>query len=281
MDPTESVRVRARDGDSDLERDDVLAVEEPLAIQVRSDAGGPILAFVTTMRTPGADEELAAGLLFAEGVLADRDDLIGLERPANPRIDPELKANALVATLSPSAYERAAKLQRGTVMGSACGVCGKTSIDNVIPAGRPPLSSRIRVTPETLEALPARLRERQSIFAQTGGLHAAGLFSADGVLREAREDIGRHNATDKLVGAYLLRGELPLSDGILMASGRTGFEIVQKAFAAGIPIVASVSAPSSLAVALAETGGVTLIGFLRERRFNVYTHPARVGRPGS
>lgn len=281
MDPTESVRVRARDGDSDLERDDVLAVEEPLAIQVRSDAGGPILAFVTTMRTPGADEELAAGLLFAEGVLADRDDLIGLERPANPRIDPELKANALVATLSPSAYERAAKLQRGTVMGSACGVCGKTSIDNVIPAGRPPLSSRIRLTPETLEALPARLRERQSIFAQTGGLHAAGLFSADGVLREAREDIGRHNATDKLVGAYLLRGELPLSDGILMASGRTGFEIVQKAFAAGIPIVASVSAPSSLAVALAETGGVTLIGFLRERRFNVYTHPARVGRPGS
>jgi len=274
------VRVRARDGDSDLERDDVLAVEEPLAIQVRSDGGAPLLAFVTTMRTPGADEELAAGLLFAEGVLGDPADLKGLERPANPRMGPELKANALVATLSAAAYERAAKLQRGTVMGSACGVCGKTSIDNVIPAGRPPLSSRIRVTPETLEALPARLRERQSIFARTGGLHAAGLFSAEGLLRESREDIGRHNATDKLIGAFLLRRELPLSSGILMASGRTGFEIVQKAFAAGIPIVASVSAPSSLAVALAETAGMTLIGFLRGSRFNVYTHPARVARPG-
>ncbi len=278
MDPTENVRVRARDGDSDLERDDVVAVEEPLVIQVRSDARGPLLSFVTTMRTPGADEELAAGLLFAEGVLEERDDLKGLERPANPRMDPELKENALVATLSSSSYDRAAKLQRGTVMGSACGVCGKTSIDNVIPAGRPPLSSRIRVTPEILESLPARLRERQSIFAQTGGLHAAGLFSPEGVLREAREDIGRHNATDKLVGAFLLRRELPVSDGVLMVSGRTGFEIVQKAFAAGIPVVASVSAPSSLAVTLAETGGVTLIGFLRGRRFNVYTHPERVVR---
>jgi FdhD protein len=278
VDPTEVVRVRARDGDADVERDDTLAVEEPLVIRVSSESGGPVLSFVTTMRTPGNDEELAAGLLFAEGVLEGRGDLASLERPADPRIDPELKANVLVATLAPPAYERAAKLQRGTVMGSACGVCGKTSIENVIPAGLPPLSSSIRVTPELLEALPERLRERQSIFAQTGGLHAAGLFSPDGVLREIREDIGRHNATDKIVGAFLLRGKLPLSDGILMVSGRTGFEIVQKAFAAGIPVVASVSAPSSLAVALAETGGVTLIGFLRGRRFNVYTNPERVSR---
>ena len=281
MDPTESVRVRARDGDADVEREDLLAVEEPLVIRIRSEAGDPVLSFATTMRTPGNDEELAAGLLFAEGVLERRSDLASLERPADHRIPADLKANVLVATLAAPAYERAAKLQRGTVMGSACGVCGKTSIENVIPVGLPPVSSRIRVTPELLETLPDRLRERQSIFAKTGGLHAAALFSGEGALREVREDIGRHNATDKVVGAFLLRAELPISDGILMVSGRAGFEIVQKAFAAGIAVVATVSAPSSLAVALAETGGVTLIGFLRGRRFNVYANPGRVVRRSS
>ena len=230
------------------------------------------------MRTPGNDEELVAGLLFAEGVLEKAEDLRGLDRPTDPRIEPELKANVLIATLAPEAFARAGKLQRGTVMGSACGVCGKTSIENVIPTDRPPLSSSATVSPELLFRLPGRLRERQSLFARTGGLHAAGLFSLAGELLEVREDIGRHNATDKLVGTFLMRGELPLSDRLLMVSGRTGFEIVQKAFAAGIPIVASVSAPSSLAVALAETGGVTLVGFLRDRRFNVYANPRRVAR---
>ena len=276
MDSTERVRVRAREEDNEVERDDVLAVEEPLEIRIRAEEGGPVSSFVTTMRTPGNDEELAAGLLFAEGVLEGRSDLLGLERPADPRIDPELKANVLVATLGSEAFARAGKLQRGTVMGSACGVCGKTSIENVIPTDRPPLSCPLRVMAEVLYSLPGRLRERQSIFARTGGLHAAGLFSADGTLKEIREDIGRHNATDKVVGTFLQREELPLSEGILMVSGRTGFEIVQKAFAAGIPVVASVSAPSSLAVALAETAGVTLVGFLRDRRFNVYANPRRV-----
>jgi FdhD protein len=276
VDPTEGVRVRARQGDTEVEREDVLAVEEPLEIRIGARGGGPVSSFVTTMRTPGNDEELAAGLLFAEGVLENREDLIALDRPADPRIDPELRANVLIATLGSAAFARAGKLQRGTVMGSACGVCGKTSIENVIPADRPPLASPRRVTPELLFRLPVRLRERQSLFARTGGLHAAGLFTADGVLEEIREDIGRHNATDKVIGASFLRGGLPLSDRLLMVSGRTGFEIVQKAFAAGIPFVASVSAPSSLAVALAESGGVTLIGFLRERRFNVYSNPERV-----
>jgi FdhD protein len=276
VDPTERVRVRAREGDTEVEREDVLAVEEPLEIRIRSAQGGPVSSFVTTMRTPGNDEELCAGLLFAEGVVESPADLIALERPADPRIDPELKANVLICTLRPDAFERAAGLRRGTVMGSACGVCGKTSIENVIPSDRPPLESPLRVTPELLYELPARLRERQSIFSQTGGLHAAGLFSQDGTLEEVREDIGRHNATDKVVGTFLMRGQLPLSNRILVVSGRAGFEIVQKAFAAGIPIVASVSAPSSLAVALAETGGVTLIGFLRGRRFNVYANPQRV-----
>jgi len=250
VEPTERVRVRAREGDTELERDDVLAVEEPLEIRVRTEGGDPAISFVTTMRTPGNDEELVAGLLFAEGVLEEPRDLSGLERPTDPRIDAELKANVLIATLVPEAFARAGKLQRGTVMGSACGVCGKTSIENVIPADRPPLSSSATVSPELLFRLPERLRQRQSLFARTGGLHAAGLFS--------------------------LTGELPLSSRLLLVSGRTGFEIVQKAFAAGIPIVASVSAPSSLAVALAETGGVTLVGFLRDRRFNVYANPQRV-----
>ena len=278
MDPVDRVRVRAREGEEDVEREDVLAVEEPLEIRIRSEGGGAAISFVTTMRTPGNDEELTAGLLFAEGILEKPEDLGALDRPTDPRIDVELKSNVLIATLSPEALARAGKLQRGTVMGSACGVCGKTSIENVIPKDRPPLFSSATVSPELLFRLPERLRERQSLFARTGGLHAAGLFSLGGDFLEVREDIGRHNATDKLVGTFLMRGALPLSERLLMVSGRTGFEIVQKAFAAGIPIVASVSAPSSLAVALAETGGVTLIGFLRDRRFNVYANPQRVAR---
>jgi len=282
VDPVDRVRVRARDGEEDVEREDVLAVEEPLEIRIRTEGAGAAISFVTTMRTPGNDEELAAGLLFAEGVLDRAEDLRALDRPTDPRIDAELKANVLIASLVPEAFARAGKLQRGTVMGSACGVFGKTSIEKVIPADRPPLSSSATVSPELLFRLPERLRERQSLFARTGGLHAAGLFSLDGELLEVREDIGRHNATDKVVGTFLMRGELPLSNRVLMVSGRTGFEIVQKAFAAGIPIVASVSAPSSLAVALAETGGVTLVGFLLDRRFNVYANPHRVARsPGS
>lgn len=277
MGPVDHVRVRAREGDADIDREDILAVEEPLSLRIRRE-GGLAAPFVVTMRTPGNDEDLAAGLLFAEGVLQAATDLVGMERPSGAPMDPELRSNALVVTLAPAAFERATKLQRGTVMGSACGVCGRTSIEGLIPADRPPLSCPLPVTAELLHALPGRLRERQSLFAATGGLHAAGLFSFDGTLREVREDIGRHNATDKLVGAFFRRGRLPLSDGILLVSGRAGFEIVQKAFAAGIPVVASVSAPSSLAVALAEAGGVTLVGFLRDRRFNVYANPQRIAR---
>ncbi len=278
MQPIEPVRVRARDGDSETEREDSLAVEEPLEIRYRTDGRAELRTFAITMRTPGHDEELTAGLLFAEGVLASRSDLVSLQRPEDPRIDPEIAANVLVATLTRDAFGRAEGLGRGTVMGSACGVCGKTSIENVIPADRPQLSSRLTVTPELLYSLPGRLRERQSIFSKTGGLHAAALFSAEGELRELREDIGRHNATDKLVGAFLLSGTLPLSESVLLVSGRAGFEIVQKAFAAGIPLLAAVSAPSSLAVELAETAGMTLIGFLRDRRFNVYAGAGRVRR---
>jgi FdhD protein len=276
MDPIEKTRVVTRDGERQTEREDALAVEEPLEIRIRPDDRTPARSFVTTMRTPGNDEELVAGLLFAEGVLRSREDLRGLDRPVDPRIEPELRANVMIATLAPSAHARGEKLERGTVMGSACGVCGKTSIENVIPPDVSPLVSDLRIRPDFLFALPGKLREAQSVFSSTGGLHAAGLFDVDGRLRALREDIGRHNATDKLVGRFLLRGDLPLADSVLMVSGRAGFEIVQKAFAAGIPIVASVSAPSSLAVELADTAGLTLVGFLRDRRYNVYANPERI-----
>jgi len=274
MNPVERVRVRTIEGGRDADRDDDVAVEEPLAIQIRREGSEAGFAFVTTMRTPGNDVELAAGLLFGEGVIEGPGDVVRLAVPDTPvgkRDD-----NVVVATLRSAAVDRAEKLQRASVMGSACGVCGKTTIDNLIPAGRPAIADRLRVDPEILLALPRRLREKQSIFASTGGLHAAGLFTFAGELEEVREDIGRHNATDKLVGTCLLRGRIPISGGILAVSGRAGFEIVQKAVAAGIPLVASVSAPSSLAIALADAGGVTLIGFLRDRRFNVYSHRHRV-----
>jgi FdhD protein len=276
MKPVERVRVRTIEDGADTERDDTVAVEEPLAIRVRSEEDGPGILFATTMRTPGNDEELAAGLLFAEGAVTGRDDIVSVTRADDPAIERERRGNVVVATLGREAADRAGTLRRSAVMSSACGVCGRASIDEAAPPGRPRIGGRLRVSPELLHALPGRLSERQSIFAATGGLHAAGLFSGDGVLREVREDIGRHNATDKIVGAFLLRGELPLSDSILMVSGRAGFEIVQKACAAGIPVVASVSAPSSLAVALAEAAGVTLLGFLRNRRFNVYANGERV-----
>jgi FdhD protein len=308
VEPIEKTRVVTRDGERQWEREDALAVEEPLEIRIRSADGavagtGPgksrgqipkgsapaavqeslhppqykaARSFVTTMRTPGNDEELVAGLLFAEGILRSREDLRGLDRPIDPRIEPALRANVMIATLAPDAEARGEKLVRGTVMGSACGVCGKTSIENVIPSDVPPLVSDLRIGPDLLFALPGKLREAQSVFSATGGLHAAGLFDAGGRLRALREDIGRHNATDKLVGRFLLRGELPLADSVLVVSGRAGFEIVQKAYSAGIPIVASVSAPSSLAVELADTAGLTLVGFLRERRYNVYANPERI-----
>ena len=276
MEPIERTRVVARDGERQVEREDALAVEEPLEIRIRPADRGAARSFVTTMRTPGNDEELAAGLLFAEGVLTSRDDLLGLERPVDPRIEPQLRANAIIATLAPDAYARGEKLERGTVMGSACGVCGKTSIENVIPSDAAPLVSDLRIRPEFLFALPGKLRESQSVFSTTGGLHAAGLFDAGGRLLALREDIGRHNATDKLVGRFLLEDELPLANSVLVVSGRAGFEIIQKAYSAGIPVVASVSAPSSLAVELADASGLTLVGFLRERRYNIYANPSRI-----
>jgi FdhD protein len=277
VEPTEKVRVFLREGASGAARDDLLAVEEPLEIRLRTPGEARPESFVVTMRTPGQDEDLTAGLLFAEGVIEVPREILALDRPDDPRMEPRLRGNVIVATLAAEAAARAARLRRHTVMGSACGVCGRTAIDRVLPVGAPPLPYGFSVGAEVLYGLPDRLRERQSIFSKTGGLHAAALFDAAANLVAMAEDIGRHNATDKLVGAFLRRGRIPLSNSILLVSGRAGFEIVQKAYGAGIPVLAAVSAPSSLAVELAEASGMTLVGFLRGRRFNVYAHSRRIG----
>jgi len=277
MEPVGRERVRVFDEEGDSEREDSLAVEEPLRIVVRSASTPEPLSFATTMRTPGADDELAAGLLFTEGVLEGPADLLSLS--GGEARQPDRKENTLVATLGPAAFERARRLRRETVIGSACGICGRDSIDEAIARAPRVFSGDLRIARAALFEMPERLRARQSIFAATGGLHGAALFDAAGSILEVREDIGRHNATDKVIGAVFRRGDFPYSSSALLVSGRAGFEIVQKANAAGIPFVASVSAPSSLAVALADAAGMTLVGFLRDRRFNVYAHPARIASP--
>jgi FdhD protein len=246
---------------------DDLAVEEPLEIRI---GGAPV---TITMRTPGDDFELAAGLLLAEGIVDRREDISRIAFGRGPDDSPS--GNVVEVVLRREAVDLAA-LQRHFVASSSCGVCGRTSIDAIRARQTPAPNPRFRIEPELLTRLPAVLRSAQRVFGRTGGLHAAGLFDASGQLVIVREDIGRHNAVDKTIGDALLRGRLPLSDRLLLVSGRGGFEIVQKALVAGVPILASVSAPSSLAVQMARAGGLTLIGFLRDRRFVVYSHPNRV-----
>jgi len=254
---------------------DDLAAEEPLEIRVSGDV------LTITMRTPGDDFELAAGFLLAEGIVDRRDDVsrISYGRGA----DGSPTGNVIEVTLRNGSVDVGA-LQRHFVAASSCGICGRTSIDAVRARTIPPPDRQLRIEAETLIQLPAALRSAQRVFGKTGGLHAAGLFDADGNLVVVREDIGRHNAVDKAIGHSLLQGVLPLSERLLLVSGRGGFEIVQKALAAGVPILASVSAPSSLAVQMARDGGLTLVGFLRDRRFVVYSHAHRIAMrraPGS
>lgn len=243
---------------------DRVATEAPLEIRI----GGRRLGI--TMRTPGHDVELALGLLVAEGVITDAGDLSTVTQPpAGPM------QHVVDVTLAPSVTFDLDRLSRHVTVTSACGICGAPSLDAAhrrlppVPPG-PPLAV------ETLLALPAALERTQSAFADTGGLHAAALFAPDGTLIAAREDVGRHNAVDKILGWGLLGGRLPFSDHVVLVSGRASFEIVQKALAARIPIVAAVSAPSSAAVTFADEADQTLVGFLRPPTFTVYTHPERI-----
>jgi FdhD protein len=246
--------------------EDYLAAEEPLEMRAGRQSLG------VTLRTPGDDQELVAGFLFTEGIISRREQLVALRSPSSAARE----RNIMRVTLDPSVRLAVGGAARRFSAGSACGVCGKASITQLRRRGlrRPEAASLF--DPEMLCQLPPKLRETQAVFGRTGGLHAAALFSSGGGLLVLREDIGRHNAVDKVIGWALLAGRLPLSGHVLLVSGRGGFEIVQKALTAGIPLLASVSAPSSLAVQLARELGLTLVGFLRGRRFVIYSGEERI-----
>lgn len=250
---------------------DTVAVEEPLEIRVRHQVANrwQTRALSVTMRTPGHDDELAAGFLFSESMIhsgaeISRIDISGQEE------------NELTVELRPDVEIDWQRLQRNFYTTSSCGVCGKSSLAALEIEDQAPLRPTYCLEPSVLEHIPFILREAQTSFSSTGGLHAAGLFSTEGHLLAAREDVGRHNATDKLIGSYLLTAVPDFPNTILALSGRASFELMQKAWRARIGLVAAIGAPSSLAVDLARRFGITLVGFLRESRFNVYSHPSRI-----
>lgn len=250
---------------------DTLAAEEPLELRLN---GAPL---TVTMRTPGDDVELAHGFLLTEGVIGGPEDVSTARYCAGARADGHNTYNVLDVRLAPEVAVPGARLRREFLTTSACGVCGKAALDAVRVASRyPPATDPGRVHVRVLAELPDRLRARQRVFDSTGGLHAAGLFTMDGAPLAVREDVGRHNAVDKVLGWALLNGRVPLRGCVLMVSGRASFELAQKAAMAGVPVLAAVSAPSSLAVDLAAEQGLTLIGFLRARSMNVYTGAHRI-----
>jgi FdhD protein len=256
------IPVRTIQTGSDEQRLDLLAVEEPLEIRL----SGKTISI--TMRTPGHDLHLAAGFLFGEGLLESPQQIVSSSRPSRNSIDIHLKPGTAVD------LER---LERNFYMSSSCGVCGKASLEALELAGCPMLPKEApTLSAEMIYSLPETLRQSQSVFEQTGGLHAAALFDFTGRLQAIREDVGRHNALDKLIGAEFLAGRTPLHHRLLLLSGRTSFELIQKSLMAGIPVVVAVGAPSSLAVELALRFRMTLIGFVRNRRFNVYSGAARI-----
>jgi len=291
--PVDVTRVRGRTRAPDIDR---AATEEPLEIRLHG------RAFAVIMRTPGADRELAAGFLLAERVLKSADDLGAIEyctdpgpAKAGPYRNPgpaqaghhthhddtrddtiaENIVNVTLANGSADAVDRLLAERRQVMTNSSCGLCGRLTIES-LRSDVPALDCAWTIDHATLASLPDRLRAAQGVFDETGGLHAAGLFMPDGTLDTCAEDVGRHNAVDKVIGRMLMQERLPLSRHLLFVSGRASFEIVQKALLAGIPIVASVSAPSTLAIDLARESGVTLAGFVRGDSFNIYAHPARI-----
>lgn len=269
--------VQARLGTAPREAHDCLAIEAPLEIRLQHPWRDTVSArsVSITMRTPGHDLELAVGFLYTEGILRGLDELDGVQYCGDPAREHE-RTNVVRVDVNDRAVIDWSRLQRHVYTSSSCGVCGKTSLEAVAMVGAPTLDEGPVLDAAQLPAMVARLRDHQEVFERTGGLHAAASFGADGALVRAREDVGRHNALDKLVGASLLAGELPLAGHTIVVSGRASFELVQKAVMAGASVLVAVSAPSSLACELAEQHGMTLIGFARGDRFNVYTHPQRV-----
>ena len=247
--------------------DDLLVGEDPLLIQVGDQS------ISVTMRTPGDDAELAAGFLFTEGIIKSREEIIGIREA----VQSEGEGSAVQVELTPEAAARVHAPKRNFVANSGCGLCGKASLADVYTPGITRPNPDFRIHPDVLCGLPESIRSQQTLFGKTGGLHAAALFDAGGKLLALREDVGRHNAVDKVVGWALMQRLIPLSQCVLLASGRGGFEIIQKSLMAGIPVLASVSAASSLAVQMARELGMTLVGFLRGRRFVVYCGEERLG----
>jgi FdhD protein len=246
-----------------LERDDMLVTEEPLELRVNNEI------LNTTMRTPGHDFELCLGWLFNEGIIQNSNDVYRISHDPNDELE-----NTVVVELK--TQPNLEHFKRKTLTSSACGVCGTASLENLKAGGLQKIKSRARISVKTLLELPLKLRVSQDVFDVTGGIHAAALFTVHGDLIASREDVGRHNAVDKLIGWMLLENQIETQEFVMLTSGRCGFEIAQKCVAASVPILASVSAPSSLAVELAIEFDLTLVGFLREERFNIYANAQRI-----
>jgi FdhD protein len=270
LSPRRGVRIVRVTASGAQDKDDVAAVEEPLEVRLHD------RPFAVIMRTPGADRALAAGFLLAEGVIATVDDLGAVEHCRHPD-HPKVHNVVNVFLLGPAAARLPELLagRRNVLSTSSCGICGRVTIAS-LQTRATPLDVTGRMSRAVLQDLPAELRARQPLFDETGALHAAALFTIDGTCVAIAEDVGRHNAVDKVVGQMLLDARLPLTDHVLVVSGRASYEIVQKAWLAGVGIICSVSAPSSLAIDLAQEAGITLVGFARSAGFNIYSHAARL-----
>jgi FdhD protein len=275
---TVEVELTALAGEKQSRKDDEVVAEEPLELRLVTNGAQRTLA--VTMRTPGNDFELAAGFAYNEAIVRTRDELAGITYCLDPSIDPDQRYNIVNVELrGGSSFPNLERFERHFTMSSSCGVCGRAQLDSLRDLGVTPITDDVRVSSGLLYSLPERMRSAQRVFASTGGLHAAALVNEAGDAVAVREDVGRHNAVDKLVGWGLLGGRLPFARSILMVSGRTSYEILQKSAMARIPIVCSVSAPSSLAVDLAREFNITLVGFLRGEHANVYSAPERIGTP--
>ncbi|WP_420148563.1 formate dehydrogenase accessory sulfurtransferase FdhD [Spirosoma sp.] len=273
------VTIQKISGESFVETPDLLAVEEPLEIRL---GFGPAndrqqRAVSVTMRTPGHDEELAMGFLFTEGIIQQRTDIVSCRHCVQ---DSQKEGNVIRVELQPDVVVDWARLERNTFASSSCGLCGKATIEAVMALARDPIASNFSIEPSIVHALPERIRDTQRVFAYTGGLHAAALFDSEGKLLLIREDIGRHNALDKLIGAAFWQNWLPLNRYGVFLSGRIGVELVQKSWMGGIPFIGAIGAPSSLAVQMAHEAEITLAGFVRNERFNLYSRPNRVKGQG-
>jgi FdhD protein len=292
--PETRTTVTVVDEESVHERSDRLASEEPM--EVRLKVAGQTRTVAITMRTPGNDFELAAGFLYCEGIVSNSAEVASIAYCTDDEVSTKGNApdaegvgptalggavdryNIVTVELASGTVPDLRGLERYFYTSSACGVCGKASLDALAMRGVVGIPPGFRIAPAVVHSLPEVLRASQGVFDSTGGLHAAGLFGAEGDLDAVKEDVGRHNAVDKLIGWALLADRLPLHERVLLVSGRASYEIMQKAAVAGVPVVCAVSAPSSLAVDVANRFGMTLVGFVRGRRFNIYSRPDRVGR---